>query len=401
MKVEFPESPAGIHPPTAALTRILRFNAFENPLSGQPYSEAFIMGVGGGLDTGCILYQFKHLPHPMLMLGFRNQWNNTRDFLNKVSDRLQLDVSFIEYETDKEAQVGLEEFLAQGKQPIAWVDKAYLPYQMVPESLKGFLDYQVAVYDRDGRLWRLYLDDLSLQPIEIREKAFTTARGSLKQNNFLLMVIEKGTTPSTRELRKDILAGIRDCAEKITRPIMTIGHCNLETWSQKLADPNDRQGWPQVFKDQKGLYPVLRTVYESIKLDGTEGFALRKLYADFLHEAASYLGNPELNASAGQYLQLANRWSNLAETTLSSDIPAFKEIKTLLNDRYQAYKEGDFKAVEKAHREITRLEKKIETDFPMNAPKTHQLFENLAGQVKLLAELEMSAARRLQDVTHH
>jgi hypothetical protein len=400
MNIEFPESPTGIHPPTAALTRILQFNGIENPISGQPYSEAFILGIGGGLDAGCILYQFKHLPHPLLMLGFRNQWNNSREFLQTVSDRLYLNTPFVEYETAKQAQTGLQDFLEQGKQPIVWVDKAYLPYHFIPDNLKGFLDYQVTVYGRDGRLWRLYLDDLSSQPMEIREKEFTAARGSLTQNNFLMMIVGEVGMPSVRELRENILAGARDCATQLTRPAMAFGNCNLESWSQKLIDLNDRQGWPQVFKDQKGLYPVLRTIYESIRLDGTEGFALRRLYADFLHEAASYLGNPELNAIAGQYLQLANRWATLAESTLSSDIAVFKQVKTLLNGRNQAYKTGNLPAMQKTNQDLIKLEKSFKTEFPLNARQTYQLFENLAGQVKLLAELELSAARRLHDVIH-
>ncbi len=401
MNIEFPESPTGIHPPTAALTRILQFNAVNNPLSGQPYSEAFILGIGGGLDNGCILYQFKHLPHPLLMLGFRSRWNNSREFLRKASNRLHLSVSFVEFEDSSQAQIGLQDFLDQGKQPIVWVDKAYLPYRLIPENLKGFLDYQVAVYGRDGRLWRLYLDDLSSEPLEMREKEFTAARGSLSQNNFLMMVLDQVRKPGVRDLRENIIAGIRDCAAQLTRRDMAFGNCSLETWSQKLIDQNDRQGWPQVFKDQRGLYPVLRAIYESIKLDGTEGFALRKLYADFLHEAASYLGNPELNAIAGQYLQLANRWATFAESTLSSDITAFKQVKALLNDQYHSYKKGDLPLMQKVHLELGKLEKKMITEFPLNASQTHQLYGNLADQIKLLAELEMSAARRLQDIVHN
>ena len=398
MNIEFPESPTGIHPPTAALTRILQFSTVENPISGRPYSEAFILGIGGGLDTGCILYQFKHLPHPLLMLGFRNQWNNTREFLQSASDRLFLNAAFSEYEDPGQAQAALQDLLETGKEPIVWVDKAFIPYHLIPDNLKGFQDYQVAVYARDGRLWRLYLDDLSSQPMEIREKEFTAARGSLTQNNYLVMVVGKVEKPAVRELRGNILAAIRDCAVKLTRPHMTIGNCSLDKWSQKLIDRNDRQGWPQIFMGQKGLYPVLRTIYESIRLDGTEGFALRKLYSDFLHEAAGYLGNPELNAIAGQYLQLANRWATLAESTLSSDIPAFKEVKALLNDQYRAYRTGDLSQMKKANYDLAKLEKMVEAEFPLNAGQTFQLYKNLAGQVKLIAELEMSAAHRLQDI---
>jgi hypothetical protein len=58
-----------------------------------------------------------------------------------------------------------------------------------------------------------------------------------------------------------------------------------------------------------------------IKLNGSEGFALRKMYSDFLHEGANVLSNSDLNAAAGQYLQLSNQWSNLAENALPSKIP--------------------------------------------------------------------------------
>ncbi len=79
------------------------------------------------------------------------------------------------------------------------------------------------------------------------------------------------------------------------------------------------RGWPQVFQEQPSLYPVLRTVYEFIKLNSSDGFALRKIYADFLQEAAGILSNYALNAVAGQYLQLANHWSNLADNALPSE----------------------------------------------------------------------------------
>ena len=102
MKIEFPQGSPGIHPPTASLTKILSFKRVQNPLSGKPFSEALLLGIGGGLDAGYILYQFKHLPYPMLVLGFRNQWNYTQAFIKNLTDRLQLIVHFNEFEEDGE-----------------------------------------------------------------------------------------------------------------------------------------------------------------------------------------------------------------------------------------------------------------------------------------------------------
>lgn len=397
MKLEFPEGNPGIHPPIAALKKILQANNVHNPLSGEPYTEAMLLGLGGGLDIGCILFQFKHLPHPMLVLGFRNHWNQPRAFLENVSDRLGANVNFFEYDDPGEAQDALQTALKQGKTPIVWVDKSSLPYHELPDSLKGLNNHQVAVVSRDARLWRLYLDDLSKSPIEIREKDFTSARANLGQNNFLMMVFNQAPELNTRELRESVIQGIRECTAQLTNPMRTSGISVLETWSVNLVNRSNQQGWSQIFPNHKGLFPVLKTLYESIKLNGTEGFALRKLYSDFLHETASYMGNPGLNAVAGQYLQLSNHWSSLAESALPSKVPEFDKVKSLLNQKYAAYRNNDFISYQQSLADLALLEASIGADCPLDSGETKQLFDRLSGQIKLIAELELSAALRLRD----
>jgi hypothetical protein len=399
MKIDFPEGSPGIHPPTAALANILKFKKVHNPYNEQAYSEALLLGIGGGLDAGVILFQFPHLPNPMLSLGFRNQWNHTQAFLEALTDRLNLAVQFQEFDSSKAAQSGLQKTLKNKKLAIVWVDKAFLPYYQLPENLRGYINHQVTVYARDGRLWRLYLDDLSSQPIEIREKTFTAARANLSQNNYLMMVYEGARHLNVQELRGVITQGIRDCTTRLTQPLKTIGISTLETWAEKLTNRHDRLGWPQVFQNQKGLLPVLRTVYESIKLNGTGGFALRKTYADFLHEAAVILNNPALNAVAGQYLQLANHWSILADTALPSSVPDFDRIKRLLNKKHEAYRNYNLRVYKKNINDLKTLEAKIIGGFPLDDNETDQLFSKMSNQVKLISELEMSAALRLRDLT--
>jgi hypothetical protein len=367
-------------------------------LTDEPFSEAFLLGIGGGLDTGVILFQFSHLPNPMLVLGFRNQWNNTRAFLEKITERIHLQAAFKEYESGKTAQKDLQATLKADEPAIVWVDKACLPYQHLPESQQGYTNHTVTVYGRDGRLWRLFVDDLAMGLWEIREKTFTAARANLSQNNFLMMTTGGKTELTVRVLRQAITESIRDCAAQLTQPIRTLGISTLENWAGMLTNRTDRQGWPQVFNQQAGLYPVLRTIYESIRLDGTEGFALRKTYSDFLHEAASYLGNPALNAVAGQYLQLSNHWANLAESALPSAVADFDKVKNLLSQRYEAYRKNDLKALQKSVKSLHTLEGRINQTFPLDEAETGQLFERLGSQVKLIAELETSAALRLQDI---
>ena len=244
MNIEFPESPSGIHPPTAALQKILHIKNIQNPVTGEPYSEAMLLGIGGGLDTGYILYQFSTLPHPMLVLGFRNRWNNTRVFVENIAARLSLDVQGFEFTERVAAQEALQVAIKEGNPALVWVDKACLPYRELPAADRGYHNYQVAVHARDGRLWRLLVDDLSKSLIEIREKDLTTARACLSQNNFPMMVVKGGREIQTDDLREGILEGIRECSSQLNHPVKTLGVSCLGYWAEKLTHQGDPQGWP-------------------------------------------------------------------------------------------------------------------------------------------------------------
>lgn len=399
MNIEFPEGPSGIHPPTAALQKILRIKQIQNPVTGEPYSEALLLGIGGGLDTGYILYQFSYLPHPMLLLGFRNQWNNTRTFIENLATRLSLKVRWQEFSDRNIAQEALQTAISKGHPTLVWVDKARLPYRELPEAEIGCHNYQVAVHARDGRLWRLYVDDLSKNLLEVREKELTSARASLPQNNYLMMAVKDANSIQTRDLREAILDGLRECSAQLNHPVKTMGVSSLEYWSEKLTQQNDSQGWPGVFEDPGDLFYALRTMFTSIHLDGSDGYALRKLYSDFLHESAGYLGNPDLNAVAGQYLQLSNHWSRLAESALPSAIQVFEQYKVLLKNQAKAYRLSNLSEYRKIQKQIATLEKQIIKAFPLDQDSTLELLSNLANQVKLISELEKSAALRLRDIT--
>lgn len=400
MKIGFPDRPPGIHPPTAALTKILQTKGVFNPTTNQPYSEALLFGIGGGIGIGYILFQFKHLPNPILVLGFRNQWNDAHAFLENLTQRLFFQVNFQTFETADEAQSSLQESL-QGSDPaIVWVDKAHLPYHQLPEDQKGFVNHQVAVYDYEERTAHFYLDDCSSQLFEIREKTLSNARSNTSPQNYLMMAYKEAGSLTPHEVRGSLITGIRECAAQLTQARNNLGISNLTTWAEQLIDQYSRTGWPQTFKETKNLYPVLRTVYEAIKLNGSDGFALRKIYADFLQEAAGILSNYGLNAVAGQYLQLANHWSNLADNALPSRVPAFDRVKNLLNQKYDAYRNYDFVTHQEITNKLSILENHIKADFPLAPNEVIQVFNRLSSQIKLIIELEYSAAHRLREVTY-
>ena len=98
-------------------------------------------------------------------------------------------------------------------------------------------------------------------------------------------------------------------------------------------DTKNSKGWPNVFRNTKGLYGVLRTIYEAIEHLGTGGGGLRGMYAEFLDEAATSLGNDDLKSVASLYRELHQRWNTLAQTVLPEHIDSFKITKEMLNKR--------------------------------------------------------------------
>jgi len=64
----------GLHPETATIANVLANQGVVSGLTGEPLSEAAILGIGGGLGAGYILWEFQSHAGPTLTLGFRNRW---------------------------------------------------------------------------------------------------------------------------------------------------------------------------------------------------------------------------------------------------------------------------------------------------------------------------------------
>ena len=63
----------GLHPGAATLANVLANQGIVSGLTGEPLTEAAILGIGGGLGAGYILWEFKGHGGRILTLGFRNQ----------------------------------------------------------------------------------------------------------------------------------------------------------------------------------------------------------------------------------------------------------------------------------------------------------------------------------------
>lgn len=381
----------GIHSVTAALTYTLKCEGVSNPHTGNPLTEAMIFGIGGGLGAGYILWEFKERDSANIVMGFRNRWNYTVDYIKNACDRLNVEVDERETGSQKKAQANLDDALEQGKAVMVWTDKASTPYYHLPEEHKGHLIYIVVVTGKDDAGYHLI--DLAEPERILAPDILAEARKPIPSNKQRTITLQ----PSYDfDLKAAILAGIQDQLEHLGRDSESFSLPVYSKWAKLMTHPKNKKSWQVVFKKRAGLYITLRSVYEGITLDDTEGAGLRDLYADFLTEANEVL-DADLSDAIQAYRQCADAWRDLANTALSDDVPAFAKTKSLMQARYKHFRQHDIDAYKQTMDEIAALEPQYNKDgFPLDDAGVDALFEAMQARLNAIYEAEQSALATLK-----
>ena len=112
----------GLHPETATLANVLANQGVVSGLTGEPLTEATILGIGGGLGAGYILWEFKARGGAILTLGFRNQWQYPAipGWTGKTLERLGIEPELHETGGAKGAREALDASLDAGLPIIAY-----------------------------------------------------------------------------------------------------------------------------------------------------------------------------------------------------------------------------------------------------------------------------------------
>lgn len=375
-------------PAVAAMQNVLAAQDVKAPHTGQPFTEAMLLGIGGGLGAGYILWEFKAEEYAIIVQGFRNRWNYTTQFLTALGQRLGASVEVQETSGAKKAAQSLDEALRSGP-VIAWVDKAHLPYQHLPEALKGYVSHQVAAHTiSDGAV---KVSDLSPEPFAVPVKDFSDARARISSDKNRLMQV---LPPDSIDLQAAVLDGIRDCVEHLGRSSESFALPVYRKWARTMTDTRNKKGWPVVFKDRAGLYSTLRSVYEGIVLDGTEGQGLRSMYADFLDEAAGAISRPALQEAAAHYREVAGLWSQLADAALPE--AHFQETRDLMHQRYTHYRTHNLEGLKQVSQRMEALQNDQNRNFPLDDAAVNTLFATMQDRLEAIYDAENAALETLR-----
>ncbi|HEX2623462.1 MAG TPA: BtrH N-terminal domain-containing protein, partial [Phototrophicaceae bacterium] len=367
----------GSHPETATLTNVLAATGVRNPLTGAPFTEALLLGIGGGLGAGYILWEFQE--HKVLVLGFHHQWQYPMRYYQNLCDHIGVTITMPETGSRKAAADTLEAAISDGRPAVAWVDRAFLPYMQIPASMEGHMGQFISVCGDEGDNW--LIDDRATAPFRMSKLAMTDARARIGSYKNRLLLVEKFTEAGVVSA---IHQGLQTCVEHLSSDSDSFSLPALRKWGRMMTDAKNKKGWLNLFQDPRGLYSTLRSTFESIELTVGAG-GLRGLYADFLTEAADLIGKTELREVAQRYRELAAMWTQLADMALSDEIDPLRETKQLLRERHAITMQGGeaWQTTIPLTEQLQTMSRQYNADFPLDDAGIKHLFT--AMQAQLLA----------------
>jgi len=383
----------GKHSETAALKNILFNLGIESKFDNQPYTEEFLLGIGGGIRSSYFIFELKS--GPFLAIGARHLLESN-NFVQDVCRRLKIPAVLKESTSKKLAFNDLTSSLEEGVPVLAWVDLASLPYYHYPAEMIKYFIHIVAVTGFDEKKDKFIIDDRSKLPIKITAEVLGNSRCAISSlKNRLLVPKPPLHNPN---LKNAITDGIRQCCDGMLHPkLKNFGLESLKEWAQALISDNQRHSWKNIFRDTGDLYLALVNVFHFIE-SATDGSALRKMYSDFLLYSDNVLSQKSLKESAGQFYDTAELWNTLANTALSDSVKTFRETKELLRMRNNLYVEQGQKAnseIKKIMARIFQIKKEAAIEFPLNSGGILDLLNEMNRIILKIYNLEKTAVETL------
>jgi hypothetical protein len=375
----------GVHPDTAAIAHAV-----------PGVSEAMVLGVGGGLGAGYILWEFEAHDVATLVLGFRREWQYPSRWALRALERLGVPATLHETGGAATAAAQLDAALGAGTPALTWVDRQLAGWWHLPSYLAGRDGYPVLAYATEGD--RVLVDDRTLAPLSTSRDALAAARARIGSHKHRLIVPVPDGPPSEATLRAAAAAGLRDQVEHLSQRSDSFSLPTWRKWSRMLTDTRNAKSWPNVLARRPGLVNALLSAFEGIEPLGTYGGHLRGLFADFLTEAADLLEEPALRQRAEDWREIAEDWHALADAALPLDVPEFATLREHLAGVYEPIvAEGDAGREESARAagRLWALRAQLDGDPPLEPSAVDALLADLSVRLSAIFAAETEAIARL------
>jgi len=388
----------GHHPDTHAIAGVLANRGLVDPHTGRPPTEAMVLGAGGGLGAGYILWEFRQHDLRTLVLGFRNSWQYPDRWARKTCQRLGVPAEVHETGSPGRAEAELRSTVGRGVPVIAWADQQALGYRHLPAWLEGHGGHPVTVYGIDERAGVALVDDRNRAPLSVPLDALAAARARVGSYKHRLLVLDAPAAELDLErLRAAVRQGLAEQVDHLGRRSDSFSLPAFHKWARLLTDTRNPKAWPRVFADRAGLFDACVSVYENLEPAGSGGGNLRGLYARFLDEAAGLLDAPALGQAAAAYRGAAARWHEVAEEALPSGQEPFAEARRLTDELQRQVERGDTGAKDAAAvaGRLWTLRERWRHEFPGDDDQVDVLLTGLATRITAACDAEEAALAAL------
>ncbi len=390
----------GINPGSTALRILLANAGLADPHTGEPFTEAMVFGISGGIGAGVYSFHYEKEDFSSFFISGRHLWQDDLAYLEQASQRFRLRTAVRETGGAKAALGQLQEMIGTHGPAIAWVDLGSLPHRALPEHWVGGGYHVLVVYELDEQAGTALVGDLADDPIELSLENLAGARARIrKQKNRLLSIEEQNPD---FELGEAVRSGLRAChAGLVEQRQKNFTLEAFKTWADRMHGSRGKDSWERIFKPGANLWRGLVSIYEFIEQYGTGGGLLRPLFAQFLTEAAEAISDERLLALGREYAELGAGWSELAEAALPDEVREFRMARELRAESAQVYQQRGGRSEERLSsiwRQLEELEERAGADFPLTDSQAEALRVDLKARILNLYEAELAASRALQDL---
>ena len=390
----------GRHWETGSIQNALTLQGIKAPHTGKPYSEALLLGIGGGIAFGYFTFEYEgHLPHVALLT------RNTFHPFSTILERLGIAQDTLQTNRAETAERNLRDTLESGLFPIVWADQFSLPYNGLPanETMWGMMPILAVEVENET----VTIADRSSRPFHLSMAELTKARGRVKKDKYRILTLD---VPQTAKLAGAVHQGIYQAIRLFTEEPPrgarhNFGFAAYERLAEMLVNTRNKQSWERFFPPGIRMYhalagsPVQPGAYHWIMNWGSADGAERGLYADFLLEAAQILKKPALKKPAEKFRESYRLWLQFAEALLPDGIPLLGESKELLRKKHEIFVHKGEAALTDIREINARLKELLalsERHFPLVGGRAVEFRANLQEILLEIGAVEHEAINLMQ-----
>ena len=232
----------------------------------RPLTEAAILGIGGGLGAGYILWEFKQPRQRPSSRSGSGTSGSTRvpGWTGTTLGRLGIEPDVHETGGAEGAREALDARLDAGSPVIASVDLQSIGTWGLPEALSGHFGHAVVVVGREADGTYL-VDDRGRAPFRIAPDVMAAARGRIGSYKHRIVALRTtaGPIPADR-LRAAMHAGLEDQVDHLRSTSDSFSLPAWRKWARMMTDERNAKAWPRVFADGHGLFGALLAIVEAV-----------------------------------------------------------------------------------------------------------------------------------------